>query len=1181
MSVPVGKHITASQLEEMTVSWGSDGPTRFEALAGSIAAWEAFRCGAVANQTGRVHDPGWDAEVVLTRPADASFLKEGRNLVEYKWSSRTTRRLSTLKSRLQPWPAKLREEAPAQFVLVTNLDLSVADKAKLLDFLKTDSVQITILDAAAISQYANRHTALLAGHFWSGPWVDYFRFRNEDPSELPFVGRAQEIAAIHAHLSEPGRLVLLTGPPGVGKTRLAVQAMAKWSFSSIILEPAMTAEPGLLRRLQSPQNTILIDEPDPLVLEYWVRQSLASEARVLITLRKERPLLGAWALDPRIRHLDLRPLPTAEVLTLLNHAGRKLDPPTRAWLAQQAGHSLLALTLAASAFSVLSTRPVDWKTALAYQENLRAQAELDPASYSALQRLSLLPWVESSELDLLELTGSSPELDKLLGGQWVQERDQQYRLTSLPLAHLLADKLLRVDPKWQETLLARGPVLRFLQRLIELDTPSVWSRVKVALSRFFTDFSDLEKNGSLLLMLTDHNPQLSLEQMRNLLAQDDPTNLQGGARRNAVWVLDRLLTRRETALQAMTLLSRLAEAENETFSNSASGILRAALRPMAPVYALATDRLWVVQDCMSPTICDLLLSAMAHPSVSFVASFPTAEPQSWYEKAQRQEFDQLMNAYLEHLVTWLSSHTEFATDQRLERLLSVVREQFTPTDEQLLKLFRLIQHYPALFSHKLIQENQHRPELQGLLESDQWLTLLYGNPTQNNLPTAENEALLRRLIDRPAEAPQSFWKALAVGEGQASVLLYELGQLDTESRLLPRLLEVFSAHLTARWEILATYVSTPTVLTDFLKARTSPSVQMRVLSKIPASDITVPVLASLVHQDPDFSEQLLDRLTLIGWSNVSAPLLLDFLKQVDQIGLKDSHVSDLLFEHHCAHRPLLEWLSDFLKRGSSEPHDWERLASLLAEHDHELGLQLFETTLSAKAFREEWHPLESRLPQSLVEALAQIHFTPLVDRVAQTFREEATGDFGSIIPFMTRNGAIGKRHKSSLIEWATISEENALFLCEVVAARTDDFFWTATRALIQQFPPESAVSRRLEAVLTEAGGRGQEIRRQLESPFPSAGWLASIQARLEASPELPSLVWEYDLSSKEFLALLDNPESPDRKWVLSRILRELPWAEARKYVNKSDLAQLLPELNIPERKKRALQSALEIWDESA
>ena len=47
------------------------------------------------------------------------------------------------------------------------------------------------------------------------------------PQPTPFVGRAAELAALAARLAEPGgRLVTITGPGGMGKTRLALEAAA-------------------------------------------------------------------------------------------------------------------------------------------------------------------------------------------------------------------------------------------------------------------------------------------------------------------------------------------------------------------------------------------------------------------------------------------------------------------------------------------------------------------------------------------------------------------------------------------------------------------------------------------------------------------------------------------------------------------------------------------------------------------------------------------------------------------------------------------------------------------------------------------------------------------------------------------------------------------------------------------
>jgi hypothetical protein len=74
----------------------------------------------------------------------------------------------------------------------------------------------------------------------------------------------------------------------------------------------------------------------------------------------------------------------------------------------------------------------------------------------------------------------------------------------------------------------------------------------------------------------------------------------------------------------------------------------------------------------------------------------------------------------------------------------------------------------------------------------------------------------------------------------------------------------------------------------------------------------------------------------------------------------------------------------------------------------------------------------------------------------------------------------------------------------------------------------------------------------------------------------PKTVWEYNLDSREFLALLDSPA--DRQWVQERILRELPWAEASKHISLEDL---LPNVSLPDRKKRALTTALQFWTRNA
>ncbi len=138
------------------------------------------------------------------------------------------------------------------------------------------------------------------------------------PGDL-FVGRADELAALDRLLADPGaRLITLTGPPGIGKTRLAIEAATAWASGSkrpvILVELAEIRDPGAVHSTLA--GAFGLDRPDPLIIADRVAgsgalvvldnfehvlaaaQSLASllagcpELRVLVTSRERLRLVG-------------------------------------------------------------------------------------------------------------------------------------------------------------------------------------------------------------------------------------------------------------------------------------------------------------------------------------------------------------------------------------------------------------------------------------------------------------------------------------------------------------------------------------------------------------------------------------------------------------------------------------------------------------------------------------------------------------------------------------------------------------------------------------------------------------------------------------------------------------------------------------------------------------------------
>ena len=83
-----------------------------------------------------------------------------------------------------------------------------------------------------------------------------------------FVGREGEVERALAEL-EKGRVVAVTGPPGVGTTRLALETAARWwnraQRAVRVLDPTASAHMSTARL--EPGELVLVDDADPLTME--------------------------------------------------------------------------------------------------------------------------------------------------------------------------------------------------------------------------------------------------------------------------------------------------------------------------------------------------------------------------------------------------------------------------------------------------------------------------------------------------------------------------------------------------------------------------------------------------------------------------------------------------------------------------------------------------------------------------------------------------------------------------------------------------------------------------------------------------------------------------------------------------------------------------------------------------
>ncbi|KPF58282.1 hypothetical protein D621_06780 [beta proteobacterium AAP51] len=123
-------------------------------------------------------------------------------------------------------------------------------------------------DAPAPPEPAAPHGAAHAAHAaHAGPYTG----PHASPVPLPFLGRETELAAVRAHLAQ-GRVVLVDGSPGIGKSRLASEALAPRGATLVVrCRPEDSAAPyaSALRGLQAAREAA-----PQAVVPAWARREL-------------------------------------------------------------------------------------------------------------------------------------------------------------------------------------------------------------------------------------------------------------------------------------------------------------------------------------------------------------------------------------------------------------------------------------------------------------------------------------------------------------------------------------------------------------------------------------------------------------------------------------------------------------------------------------------------------------------------------------------------------------------------------------------------------------------------------------------------------------------------------------------------------------------------------------------
>jgi hypothetical protein len=146
--------------------------------------------------------------------------------------------------------------------------------------------------------------------------------------------------------------------------------------------------------------------------------------------------------------------------------------------------------------------------------------------------------------------------------------------------------------------------------------------------------------------------------------------------------------------------------------------------------------------------------------------------------------------------------------------------------------------------------------------------------------------------------------------------------------------------------------------------------------------------------------------------------------------------------------------------------------------------------------------------------------------------------------------------------------------------------------LIEKHPDNLNIKSALTSGITQAeNGWGaysrhlrssrQEVERILKDPAtpPAARpWLRDFLNRLEGNVA-QHVIWEYDEDVNDLRRYIesDDKNSPERSWAIARILKYADWKDIKRMLTVDDIEEALPQVDLPERKRKILEKALEVW----
>ena len=663
MRLPFGKPITAREIEEFATREDEVAFVRLAnaMLASTMADVIPGTTMPACSERVNVPDGGVDAEVTLEAgiavPEMHGLLGPGRSVYQFKWRDLAARKRTEILREVSRSAAgdvaklKVRgKELPDRYVLLTNLHLTAPQTRQLRKAILTGCPEfsdkpIVIWGAGEISAYLNTHPRIRHAFFSEGVFctigIAVQELKNQYRA-FPWVeikGRDPQTEAIREFATGGSEGVLLVcGPPYVGKTRTVQEALTPLGGRVVWASHAEVLAEEHLRDLDHETTTILVlDNCEGETLERSLRWATSRSHLKTILIGRQ----GAnW---PGVSTLAIGPLEDLDVRKLLVTIAPNLPLLQETRLNRLTG-GLPGLAVYAagevSAGKDLSGEETDAsnvgrKLGRLIKERVLAVATSEERR--ALQVVSLLTQIgikDSAfhELDVVcrglgyDASEVRSVLPALAEKRIVLERGRFVEVVPPLLGEALAAEAITGRPLALPSLLVSldgGARLRLLSRLRNIGGSDEVDRALESIfspNGWFPDLESLLLRAEEFRSLAPGHPVGASACLHRLLSGLPAFRLRekvaGKARREIVWALSDLSLGRETFQKSAEVLLCLAEAENESFGNNASGEFSEVFHPFHPEVACPlSERLQFLEwaaNSQSPDRRRLVAAAAGH-----------------------------------------------------------------------------------------------------------------------------------------------------------------------------------------------------------------------------------------------------------------------------------------------------------------------------------------------------------------------------------------------------------------------------------------------------------------------------------------------------------------------------------------------------------------------------------------